>query len=31
MGDGTFVPDATLTRAQISKIIWCMTKLEESK
>ena len=27
MGDGTFAPDATLTRAQISKIIWCMRGL----
>ena len=28
MGDGIFAPEATLTRAQISKIIWCIRELE---
>ena len=27
MGDGTFAPDATLTRAQIAKIIYCLNAL----
>ncbi len=27
MGDGTFAPDATLTRAQIAKIIYCLDAL----
>ena len=28
MGEGIFSPDTTLNRAQISKIIWCIRKLE---
>ena len=29
MGDGSFAPEGTLTRSQISKIIWCILNLEE--
>lgn len=28
VGNGAFAPDATLTRAEISKIIWCIMDLE---
>lgn len=28
IGNGAFAPDATLTRAEISKIIWCIMDLE---
>lgn len=31
MTETSFAPDATLTRAQISKIIWCILHLEETK
>lgn len=31
MGDGTFRPEETLTRAQVSKIIWCIVKLEAAE
>lgn len=31
MGDGTFRPNETLSRAQISKIIWCMMRMERSE
>lgn len=30
MSDTVFAPDATLTRAQISKIIWCILESEET-